>query len=131
MTASRVLVAVGEHLGGFALDEPVLVTVRTSAVGPRGTVQLSGVSLPGLASRLLAWADTLDNATATAWRPSCPDDDVVQLEVYGRLTDGTPVKVFGGLVDGPDVPGLTPGHRVRLSWSLLRMWALVADGVIA
>jgi hypothetical protein len=129
MNARHILVSVGEHLGGFELDEPVMVTVRACLVGPVGTVQLSGKSLPGLASELLAWADTLDDVTATAWRPAYPDDDQVHLEIRGRLTDGTPVKVFGALLDGPHVPGLSVGDRVELSWALLRTWALLAEQV--
>jgi hypothetical protein len=128
MSASCVLLSLGEHLGGFDLKEPVHVTVASCPVGPMGTVQLSGKSLCALASELLAWADTLDNATATAWRP---DDDVVCLEIRGRLTDNTPVKVFGGLLDGPQVLGLPTAGRVALSWSLLRTWALLADEVAA
>lgn len=119
MSASRVLLSLGEHLGGFELQDPVQVTVASCPVGPVGTVQLSGKSLCALACELLAWADTLDNVTATAWRP---DDEVTCLEIRGRLTDNTPVKVFGGLLDSPQVPDLMTSGRVALSWSLLRTW---------
>ncbi|MEV4317822.1 hypothetical protein [Actinocrispum sp. NPDC049592] len=131
MSTPLLLISMAEHLAGFELADPVMVTVRPSEMGPMGTVQLSGRSLPALASELLAWADTLDNVTATAWRPVAPDDDQLFLEVRGRLTDDTPVKVFGGLLDGPRLPLLAGGERGELSWSLLRTWALLAEGVVA
>ncbi|MFB9305990.1 hypothetical protein [Kibdelosporangium philippinense] len=112
-----------EHLDGFDLADPVMITAAPCTAGPMATVQLSGESLCGLAAEILAWADTLDNVTASAWRPSIPDaDQQVFLELRGRLTDDTPVKVFGGVFDGPGMP-LTPGDRVGLSWGLLREWA--------
>jgi hypothetical protein len=131
MNTSRVLLSVSEHLGGFDLMEPVHVTVRSAGDGPKATVQLPGRSLPELALALLAWADTLDNVTAMAWRPHWPDDQQLHLEVRGNLTDNTPVKVFGGLVNGPDIPGLGFGQRIELSWALLRGWASVAEAVAA
>jgi hypothetical protein len=120
MNTSRVLLSVAEHLGEFELDDPVQVTVRARDEGPSGTVQLPGRSLPLLAAELLAWADTLDNVSATAWRPHWRDDQQLHLEVRGNLTDNTPVKVFGGLINGPDIPGLGFDQRIELSWALLR-----------
>jgi hypothetical protein len=131
MNTSRVLLSVSEHLGGFELVEPVQVTVRSTEEDPKATVQLPGRSLPVLAHALLAWADTLDNATAMAWRPHWPDDQQLHLEVRGNLTDNTPVKVFGGLVNGPDLPGLGFGQRIELSWAVLRGWAFLAEAVAA
>jgi hypothetical protein len=131
MNTSRVLLSVAEHLGEFELDDPVQVTVRARDEGPSGTVQLPGRSLPQLAAELLAWADTLDNVSATAWRPHWPDDQQLHLEVRGNLTDNTPVKVFGGLINGPDIPGLGFGQRIELSWALLRGWATLAEAVAA
>ncbi|TCO45940.1 hypothetical protein [Actinocrispum wychmicini] len=128
---SRVLMSVSEHLAGFELGEPVQVTVGACGDYSAGTIQLSGACLPELAGELLVWADTLDDVTASAWRPSCPDDDLVVLELWGRLTDDTPVRVFGGLLDGPGVPGLAAGRRVELSWVLVRTWALLAEGLVA
>src|SRR5688500_4753436 len=111
MNTRHVLLSVGEHLGGFDLADPVMVTVRPCPIGPMGSVQLSGHSLPALASQLLAWADTLDNVTATVWRPAYPDDDQIHVEIRGSLTDDTPVKVFGGLLDPPRLPLLAGGER--------------------
>ena len=128
MNTTRVLTSVAEHLGGFELNEPVQVTVRP---GTGGTVQLPGRSLPLLAAELLAWADTLDNVTANVWRPHWPDDEQLHLEIRGNLTDHTPVKVFGGLLHGPDIPGLSYGRRIALSWALLRGWASVVEEVAA
>jgi hypothetical protein len=131
MNTQSILVSVAEHLAGFELDEPITVIAAACPLGPLATIQLSGELLPALASALLIWADTLDNVTATAWRPPCPDDDLVQLEVRGRLTDNTPVKVYGGLVDGPLITGLGPGGRRTLSFGLLREWASFAEAVVA
>jgi hypothetical protein len=131
MNTTRVLRSVAEHLSEFDLNEPVQVTVRSSAVDFGGTVQVSGKSLPLLALELLAWADTLDNVTAMAWRPHWPDDQQLHLEVRGNLTDATPVKVFGGVTNGPDMPGLGFGQRIELSWALLRGWATFAEAVAA
>ncbi|MCE7011513.1 hypothetical protein LWC34_53180 [Kibdelosporangium philippinense] len=131
MNTTHVLTSVAEHLGGFELNEPVQVTVQALRCGPSATVQLPGRSLPELAAELLAWADTLDNVTATVWRPHWPDDEQLHLEIRGDLTDNTTVKVFGGLFNGPDVPGLGYGRRIELSWSRLRSWAALLEGVAA
>ncbi|TCO59442.1 hypothetical protein [Actinocrispum wychmicini] len=128
ITTGEMLASLAEHLTGFELADPVQVTAAVDGGNSAGTIQLSGGSLPELAAELLTWADTLDAVTACAWRPSCPDEDLVVLEVRGRLTDDVPVRVFGGLVDGPRLPGLVAGRRVALSWALLRSWALLADG---
>ncbi|SMC85398.1 hypothetical protein [Kibdelosporangium aridum] len=131
MNTTDVLTAVAEHLGGFELNEPVQVTVRALRSEPSATVQLPGRSLPELAEELLAWADTLDNVTATVWRPHWPDDEQLHLEVRGDFTDNTTVKVFGGLINGPDVPGLGYGCRIELSWARLRAWASLTGEVAA
>jgi hypothetical protein len=122
MNAAAILDSVREHLNEFDLPEPIGLSIAPCPVGPVATVQLSGVDLPTLAGGLLAWADTLDNLSATVWRPTMPDDDLLHLEVHGRLTDDTPVKVFGGLLDGPRI-ALDPGGRQSLSLGLLREWA--------
>nr|WP_042179775.1 hypothetical protein [Kibdelosporangium sp. MJ126-NF4]CEL14019.1 hypothetical protein [Kibdelosporangium sp. MJ126-NF4]CTQ88385.1 hypothetical protein [Kibdelosporangium sp. MJ126-NF4] len=122
MNTARVLMSVAEHLDSFELAEPIQITAAPCAVGPRATVQLSGASVSTLVGELLAWADTLDNATVTLWRPPFDDGDpVVFLELRGRLTDDTPVKVFGGLLDGPYVAA---GRRTEVSWGRLREWAV-------
>jgi hypothetical protein len=131
MNTILVLRSVAEHLGEFELNEPAQVTVRARYEEPSGTVQLPGRSLPLLAAELLAWADTLDNVSATAWRPHWPDDQRLHLEVRGHLTDSMPIEVFGGLTNGPDIPGMGSGQRVELSWAVLRGWAAMAEAVAA
>jgi hypothetical protein len=131
MNTIHVLRSVAEHLGEFELNEPAQVTVRARYEEPNGTIQLPGRSLPLLAAELLAWADTLDNVSATALRPHWLDDQRLHLEVRGHLTDNTPIEVFGGLINGPDIPGLGSGQRVELSWALLRGWAAMAEVVEA
>jgi hypothetical protein len=131
VNTSHVLSALAEHLNGFELNDPVHVAVRAGAVGPHATIQLSGESLALLAAELLAWADTLDNVTVTAWRPCSPDDDQLHLEVRGRLTDETPVKVFGGLLGPPRLPLLAGGEDTAIAWALMREWADLAEAVAA
>jgi hypothetical protein len=124
MNTVAVLGSLREHLTGFELPEPVGLSIASCPVGPVATVQVSGVDLSTLAGELTAWARTLDNLTVTVWRPAVPDEDLVQVELRGRLTDDTPVKVFGGLLDGPYL--VAPGSRRALSFRSLRDWAVAA-----
>jgi hypothetical protein len=44
---------------------------------------------------LLAWADTLTDVTAEAWR--VPSGDCVHLSVIGQLPGGVSIRVHGGV----------------------------------
>jgi hypothetical protein len=63
--------------------------------GPHVTVQLSCRTPSAIAQGLLAWADTLTDVSAQAWR--VPRGDSMHLLVTGRLPGDTAVLVYGGL----------------------------------
>lgn len=119
-----VLDALVDHLTAFDLPHRIAATsVHRQITGHRATVQLSAQLLPDLAAGLLAWADTLTGVTAEAWRT--PAGDSIHLSITGRLVDGTPVKVFGGLTHTAHLfgPYLEPGQRQTIPVGLLREWA--------
>ena len=58
-------------------------------------MQLAAQEPDDLASSLLAWADTLTQVTAHAWR--VPRGDSVHLSVTGLLPCGASALVYGGL----------------------------------
>jgi hypothetical protein len=58
-------------------------------------MQLACHQPPQIASALLAWADTLTEVTAEAWR--VPGGDSVHLSVLGQLPGGVSVRVYGGV----------------------------------
>jgi hypothetical protein len=118
------LAAIGEHLAAFELAEPASVDVRAIASDEPVSVQLDRLGLPAVAAELLAWADTLTDVSAHAWRnyPS------VHLRLLGRLTDGTGVRVYDS-VPADDVAslGLDPNSRCPITLGRLRAWADLAD----
>jgi hypothetical protein len=118
------LVALADHLTAFDLPAALASTsVHQEITGHSVTVQLCCRVHPDLAAALLAWADTLTGVTAEAWRP--PSGDSVHLSITGRLTDGSPVTVYGGLSRTVQVfgPYLEPGDRRALPLTVLREWA--------
>ena len=58
-------------------------------------MQLAGHEPSVIAQGLLAWADTLTEVTAEAWR--VPRDDSMHLSVTGLLPGGASVLVYSGL----------------------------------
>jgi hypothetical protein len=76
-----------------------------------------------IARGLLAWADTLTDVTAEAWRP--PEGDTVHLCVIGQLREGVVVRVFGHVpFTSRGIGGdLGPGESKVVPWVLLREWA--------
>ncbi|HVK24984.1 MAG TPA: hypothetical protein VM677_26800 [Actinokineospora sp.] len=123
---AAVFAAVGEHLAVFTdLPAPVIVTAYHPAVTGTApvTFQLDCEQwLPGLASALLAWLDTLDWVTCEAWRHDGDDSHTMHLYIRGGLTDGTPVQVFGA-TDYAPVLRLAPGQRDRIGLAHLCEWA--------
>jgi hypothetical protein len=118
------LATFSEHLITFDLPCPIWSTaVQHELAGHSVTVQLNCRVLPALAGALLEWADTLTEVTAEAWRP--PSGHSVPLIVAGRLTTGTPLKVYGGLSHTVQVfgPYLEPGEHHSIPLGLLRQWA--------
>ncbi|TDQ04673.1 hypothetical protein [Labedaea rhizosphaerae] len=119
-----VLATLTEHLITFDLPCPIASTaVHHELTGQSVTIQLSCRALPGLATALLEWADTLTNVAAEAWRT--PSGDSVHLTVAGHLANGTPVQVYGGLSHKVQVfgPYLEPGEHHSIPLGLLRQWA--------
>jgi hypothetical protein len=83
------------HLTTFDLPALWSVHVVASFSGPNVTVQLTRREPPEIASALLAWADTLTEVTAEAWR--VPSRDYVHLSVIGQLSGGVSIRVHGGV----------------------------------
>jgi hypothetical protein len=93
-TTIDLLTALRAHLAEFEL--PAIASVHMSAAlsTPQGTVQLTCHEPSAIAQGLLAWADTLTQVTAQAWR--APSGSV-HLSVTGRLPGVVSVLVYGGL----------------------------------
>jgi hypothetical protein len=94
-TTVDLLAAIAAHLAEFELPATASLHVTEAMVGPQVTVQLSCRTLSAIAQGLLAWADTLTEVSAEAWRVSWGDS--VHLSVTGRLPGGIAVLVYGGL----------------------------------
>lgn len=115
------LAALGEHLGAFELPAIASVHVATGMAGPQVTVQLAYHGQPSaIAVGLLAWADTLTEISAEAWR--VPRGDSMHLSITGRLPCGTEVLVYDAvsvttLRLGAD---LAPGAKSTLPLATLR-----------
>lgn len=126
---ARLLDVLRDHLAfrpvpaGIASAEVVTDLLRE----PRAAVQLSGFDLPAVSAGLLAWADTLTEVTATAWRPS--GGTTVHLVVTGRLGGGLAVKVYGCVPHTTDVFGsdLQPDGRQSVALGVLRAWATAGE----
>lgn len=89
------LAAVYAHLTEFDLPPTASVHVAAAMSPPQVTVQMPCGAPSVVANGLLAWADTLTEITAGAWR--VPQGDSVHLSVTGRLPGGISVKIYGGL----------------------------------
>ncbi len=92
-TIADLLAALCAQLNEFEL--PVMASVHVSLSAPQVTAQLACHEPSGIAQGLLAWADTLTEVTAQAWR--VPQGDSVHLSVTGLLAGGASVLVYGGL----------------------------------
>jgi hypothetical protein len=94
-TTADLLAAVCAHLAAFELPAIASVHAAASLSAPQVTVQLTYHDPSAIAQALLAWADTLTQVTAQAWR--APQGDSVHLSVTGLLPDGASVLIYGGL----------------------------------
>ena len=72
------------------------MNVTQSDNRPSVTAQLACHTPPQTGSALLAWADTLTDVTAEAWR--VPSGEDVHLSVIGRLSGGASIRVYAGVV---------------------------------
>ncbi|HXT45837.1 MAG TPA: hypothetical protein VN748_17265 [Pseudonocardiaceae bacterium] len=110
--------ALNTHLDEFEL--PAMASVRASAYTSQLTVQLPASAPSSIAAGLLAWADTLTDITAEAWRD--PHGDSMHLSVTGLLPDGTTVEIYGALPINDHGPGadLAPGATTTVTLATLR-----------
>ena len=91
------------------------------------TLQLTRHTPNAVARGLVAWADTLTQVTAQAWR--APRGDSVHLSVTGRLPGGASVLVYGGLRATRRAPGteLAPDAATAVPLPMLRHAATVEE----
>jgi hypothetical protein len=112
------------HLSDFELPQPWALTITTGHTDRDIDVQLGYVEDPTqIAAALLAWAATLTEVTAAAWR--CYNGDSVHLSITGRLTTGATVRVFDAIAYTGHGPGaeLAPGEATSLRPGVLRALA--------
>jgi hypothetical protein len=130
MSTTQLLGSIREHLATYELPEPWSVSVHRVPIYGRAqvSVQLTGSAFPALASALLAWADTLTDSRAEAWR--VPDGSSVHLAMHGRLEDGLTVHVFDG-VPYDERFQLDVDEQREISLACLREWAAFDEGVAA
>jgi hypothetical protein len=130
-TTVDLLAAVCAHLAEFELPAIASVHVSAALSAPQVTVQLACHELPAIAQGLLAWADTLTQVTAQAWR--VPEGDSVHLSVTGLLHGGAFILVYGGL--WPTHRGLSadlaPDATTTIPLPMLRHAAIVVEEVRA
>jgi FtsP/CotA-like multicopper oxidase with cupredoxin domain len=94
-TTVDLLAALRVHLTEFELPAIASVHVSPAPSAPQVTVQLACHELSAIVQGPLAWADTLTQVTAQAWR--VPEGDSVHLSVTGLLPGGASILVYGGL----------------------------------
>ena len=94
-TTVDLLAAISAHLAEFELPATASVHIAQGMTGPEVTVQLSCHTPSEIVRGLLAWADTLTEVSAEAWRITSGDS--VHLSVTGRLPGGIAVLVYGRL----------------------------------
>jgi hypothetical protein len=113
------------HLADHALPEPFSLEVISRARQASLTVQVQSMAVPGIASEVLGWADTLTTVTVQAWRP--PTGDRVHLSMASTLSGpaGTvELTVFSGADHDPVLIGdLAPGEYRGVTLGELRTWA--------
>jgi hypothetical protein len=120
--------SIRDHLDLYAL--PPLAAVDVSTGYRPVVVQLEALDLPGVASGLLAWADTLDQVEVQLWR--VPGGDSVHLSITGRIACGIPVYVYGGMDFSDRVfPDLPAGSHQEMQVFVLRSWVDDGEGVAA
>jgi hypothetical protein len=114
------------HLADHALPEPVCLEVISRAHQSCLSVQVHSITVPEVASEVLAWADTLTTVTVQAWRP--PTGDRVHLSMASTLSGPAAtveLAVFGAAEHEPVLVGdLAPGEYRAVTLGELRTWAV-------
>ncbi|MCA1704311.1 MAG: hypothetical protein LC808_14045 [Actinobacteria bacterium] len=93
-TTVDLLAAIGALLAEFELPAIASLHVTAAMSAPQVTVHRTCHEPSAIARGLLAWADTLIEVTAQAWR--VPQGDSVRLSVTGLLPCGASILVYGG-----------------------------------
>jgi hypothetical protein len=127
MTTVDLLDTIRTHLTTFEPPQVYSVNLVTAWGEPAVSMQLACHHLPNITSDLLAWADTLTNVTAEAWR--VPSGDSVHLSVIGRLPEGVLVRVYGGVAFTENGFGadLAPDTSTTLPLAVLREQATLGE----
>lgn len=116
--------AIRDHLDLHQL--PALSAVDVSTGTRPVMVQLAALDLPTVASGLLTWADTLDDVSASLWRPR--GGESVHLSITGRMPCGVPVYVYGAVRFADVVfPDLPVGAHQDVPVSVLRGWVMPGE----
>ncbi|MGH3673701.1 MAG: hypothetical protein ACRDSH_24235 [Pseudonocardiaceae bacterium] len=128
-TSVELLDSIRAHLAEFELPALWSVDVTASVAGPSVSMQLDCHQPPEVAGGLLAWADTLSEVTAEAWR--VPSGDSVHLLVFGQLSDGVTVRVYGGVpFTGLNVGAdLAPDSRTTVPLTVLRAMTTLGEAI--
>jgi hypothetical protein len=115
--------ALRTHLSGVDLPAPCSAHLTTYPGGPHVTMQLARHHLPETTHGLLAWADTLTNVTAEAWRE--PSGDSMHLSVTGQLPEGVLIRVYSSVpfTKNEISCDLAPDTSTTLPLTVLREWA--------
>jgi len=127
MTTADLLDSIRAHLADFQLPDLYSVNVTQSFSGPSVTAQLACHTPPQTGPALLAWADTLTEVTAEAWR--VPRGDCVHLSVIGRLPSGASIRVYAGVMSTEHGIGadLTPDASTTVTLATLRQRLTLAE----
>ena len=128
ITLGVLLDSLRTHLAECELPQLCSVYVTRYASGPNVTAQLaSRREAPEIADALLAWANTLTNVTAEAWR--VPSGDSVHLSVVGQLSGGVWGGVYGAVPFTAHGLGadLAPNASTSVPLAVLRQWATVGE----
>lgn len=127
MTTVDLLDTIRTHLTAFEPPQLYSVNLVTTHGEPAVSMHLACHHLPDITSDLLAWADTLTETTAEAWR--VPSGDSVHLSVIGRLPEGVLVRVYGGVAYTENGIGadLAPDTSTTLPLTILREQATLGE----
>jgi hypothetical protein len=125
--AIDLLDALHTHLSTFKLPELSSVNALTARDGGIVSVHLACHPLSEIACGLLAWADTLTETTAEAWR--VPSGDSVHPSVIGQLLEGISVHVSSGVTFTEQGIGadLAPGASTTVPLAVPRERATPAE----